>query len=147
MSSRRLPPVWLFAGMGVVVVALFSWLTYQNWTNDLALADRGVETTARVTDVGSKGRVRVEFTTADGRQVSTLVGQGDEADGTRAGDTIPIAYDPQNPTSEVRDTRVPENHRLAWFTTGITLFALVSVPIATWHLAREHRRRSGVLRP
>ncbi|MEU8243928.1 DUF3592 domain-containing protein [Actinoplanes missouriensis] len=140
--------MWLFAGMGVVVVAVFSWLTYQNWTNDLALSDQGVETTARVTDIGGKGRVHVEFTTADGRPVSTLVGQGDEADGTRVGDTIPIAYDPREPTSEVRDTRVPENHRTAWFTTGMTLFALVGIPIATWQLAREHRRRrSGALRP
>ncbi|WP_433830929.1 hypothetical protein ACQP2E_12160 [Actinoplanes sp. CA-015351] len=141
MGSRKLPPLWLYISLGVIVVGVFAWLTVRNFSNDFALRDRGVETTAQVTEVGGKGRVHVTFTTADGRTVDTLIGQGDSVGGTRAGDTVPIVYDPRNPAGEVRDTRVPENHRVAWFTLGATIFGAVGVPMASWKLAQAHRRR------
>ncbi|MEU4690304.1 DUF3592 domain-containing protein [Actinoplanes sp. NPDC023714] len=140
MGSRRLPPVWLFLSLGIVVTGVFAWTTFQIFRNDLALRDRGVETSAQVTDVGSKGRVTVVFTTADGRRVETLIGQGDAVQGTRVGETVPIVYDPSRPADEVRDTRVPENHGIAYFTLGATIFGAVGVPLAAWHLARTRRR-------
>ncbi|BBH68210.1 hypothetical protein ACTI_48950 [Actinoplanes sp. OR16] len=142
MASRTLPPVWLFLTLGVVVVGAFGWLTYDQFRNDSALSERGVETQAQVTDVGSKGRVTVVFTTADGRRVETLIGQGDTVDGTRAGETVPIVYDPSRPADEVRDSRVPENHHVAYISLAATVFGAVGIPLAAWHLAREHRRRA-----
>jgi hypothetical protein len=144
-TRQALPPVWLFVLLGAIVVPGFAFATFQVWSNDIALRDRGQDASAVVVRVGSgsRSRVHVEFTTQDGRRVETLVGQGDEAPGPRAqpGDEIPIRYDPQNPTSEVRDTRAPENHHLAYLLLGTTVFGAVGMPLAAWHLAREHRRR------
>ncbi|MEU4421030.1 DUF3592 domain-containing protein [Actinoplanes sp. NPDC024001] len=139
--TRFLPPTWLFAGLGVIVIGVLALITFQTWNNDVALRERGVETSARVTEVGSKGRVHVEYATDDGQRVESLVKQGAEADGTKVGDEIPIVYDPRDPAGDVRDTRVPATNRLTYFSLGMTVFALVAVPIASWRLAVEHRRR------
>lgn len=147
-GRRRLPPLGLFVGLGVVVVLGFAVATVQEWRNDFALRDRGVETSARVTAVseGKIDRVHVEFSTADGRRVEALVGQGDEAPGppVRQGDTVPIVYDPEQPTDDVRDVRAPLNHQTAYMLLGTTIFGVIGVPLASWHLAREHRRRRAV---
>ncbi|AVT39176.1 DUF3592 domain-containing protein [Plantactinospora sp. BB1] len=144
-GTVRRPPAKLFVAMGVVVVCGFAVATWQVWTNDNALRDRGRQVTARVTgvDLGKKSRVEVEFRTSDGRQVRSLVGQGDEAPGPRVqvGDEIPIVYDPRHPDHDVRDARAPENHRIAYMLLGTTLFGLVGVPLATLRLLREERRK------
>ena len=146
-TRQVLPPTWLFVTLGVFVVSGFAFATFQVWSNDLALRDRGRETVARVVEVGTckTSRVNVTFTTEDGRQVEALVGQGDEAPGDRVkvGEEIPIVYDPEHPTADVRDSRAPENHSTAYLLLGVTAFAAVTLPVAAWHLARERRRRKG----
>ncbi|MDG4821706.1 DUF3592 domain-containing protein [Asanoa sp. WMMD1127] len=147
MTGRRrpLPPLWLFVGGGAAVVVAFAVATFGVWRNDTALEERGVETSGRVVAVsdGKIKRVRVEFSTPDGRRVEALVGQGDEARDPRprVNDTVPIVYDPDNPTDDVRDSRVEPNHHMAYTLLGVTIFGAVGVPLAAWHLAREHRRR------
>ena len=140
-TKPTLPQVWLYVLFGAIVVPGFAFMTYQVWSNDVALRDRGQEASAVVTQAGK--RVHVEFTTRDGRRLEALVGQGDEAPGAPAqsGDEIPIVYDPQDPTADVRDARAPENHRVAYLLLGATVFGAVGMPLAAWHLAREHRRR------
>ncbi|MEV4536696.1 DUF3592 domain-containing protein [Asanoa sp. NPDC049518] len=144
-KRRRLPPLGLFIGLGAVVVLAFAVATFGVWRNDVALNERGVETSARVVAVsdGKNKRVRVEFGAADGRRVEALIGQGDVTSDPRprVGDTVPIVYDPQEPTADVRDSRVAPNHRSAYMLLGTTIFGVVGVPLASWHLAREHRRR------
>jgi hypothetical protein len=148
-GTRRLPPLGLFVGLGVVVVLGFAVATFSVWRNDIALSERGVETSARVAAVtdGKIDRVRVEFSTPDGRRIEALIGQGDEASDPRprVGDTVPIIYDPEKPTDDVRDVRVPPNHRSAYMLLGTTVFGAIGVPLASWHLAREHRRRAAGL--
>ncbi|MEK8109038.1 DUF3592 domain-containing protein [Micromonospora sp. M12] len=104
-------------------------------------ANAGVEAAAQVVKV-NKGRIHVEFDTADGRRVQTLVGQGDEPPGAApaVGDEIPIVYDPQDPDAEVADRRTPHNHRIAYLLAGVAGFAAVSVPLATVALVRANRR-------
>jgi hypothetical protein len=142
-SARRLPPVPLFIGIAIVALGGFAFATYQVWANDLALADRGQQTTARVTEVGRE-RITVAFRTADGREVETLVGQGDEAPGPlpAPGDELPIVYDPQRPTSEVRDTRAPENHKVGWLLLATTVAGTIGVCFATPALIRARRRQA-----
>lgn len=143
--ERRLPPVWLFVVLGAIVVPGFGFATCQVWSNDVALRDRGQGASAVVTTRSGKSRLHVEYTTRDGRRVGALVGQGDEAPGERArpGETIPIVYDPEHPTADVRDARSPENHRIAYLLLGVTVAAAVAVPLAARQLARAHRRRAG----
>ena len=132
-------------GLGVVVVVGFAVATLHVWRNDVALRDRGVETSARVVAVteGKIDRIHVEFSIPDGRRIEALIGQGDEAPGpwARVGDTVPIVYDPKRPTDDVRDARAPQNHRIPYTLLGTTVFGAIGVPLASWHLAREHRRR------
>jgi hypothetical protein len=129
-GSRRPLPAGLFAAMGAIVVAGFAVATYQTWSNDNALRDRGQQTTARVVNVSAGKNSRVE---------------GDEAPGPRAkvGDEIPIVYDPRDPTSDVRDARASDNHTVASLSLAATILAAVAVPIATWALIRAKRRESA----
>lgn len=140
--SRRRPPAPLYAAMGVVVILGFAFATWQVWRNDNALRDRGREAPAEVVAIsrGKSTRVVVAFTTAEGRRVESQIGQGDSVDGTRVGDQLTVVYDPEKPTDDVRDVRVPENHRTAYLTLGITILAAVGVPLATWGIVRADRR-------
>ncbi|WP_430498645.1 hypothetical protein ACQRWP_26745 [Micromonospora trifolii] len=140
LRTRR-PPAPLFAGLGLVVVIGFAIAAWTVWSNDKALQDRGVEATAQIVKV-NKGRIHVEFDTADGRRAQTLVGQGDEPPGAApaVGDEIPIVYDPQDPEAEVADRRAPQNHSTAYLLAGVAAFAAVSVPLATVALVRANRR-------
>lgn len=97
---------------------------------------------------GKNSRVHVEFRTADGRRVEAMIGQGDEAPGPRAevGDEVPIVYDPESPTDDVRDTRAPENHTIAYVTLGATIFGAIGVPLAIWFELRRRRRVAGTRR-
>ena len=144
-TTRSLPPVWLYVTLGVIVMLGFAFATFQVWTNDNALRDRGRLTSARVVKVstGKTSRVHVEFTTEQGRRVEALIGQGDEAPGARVrvGDEIPIVYDPQSPADGVRDARAPENHKFAYLLLGVTIVGAVALPFTSRGLHREHRRR------
>lgn len=144
MGHSRRPSPLLFAVLGTVVVLGFAFMTWRIWSNDLALQSRGQETTARVTEIttGKVERVHVVFTTRDGREVEALIGQGDEAPGPRVarGDEIPIVYDPQNPTTDVRDTRAPDNHTIGYLVLGTTTVGAVAVAFAVRALVRERRR-------
>jgi Protein of unknown function (DUF3592) len=146
MSGAR---IWIFAVLGVVVVTGFAVMAIKAWSNDNALHDRGQETTARVVEVstGKNSRVHVEFRTADGRQVQAMIGQGDEAPGARprVGDEVPIVYDPESPTDDVRDTRAAENHTVAYVLLGAAVFGAVGVPLAVWAQSRR-RRLTGARR-
>nr|WP_296073052.1 DUF3592 domain-containing protein [uncultured Actinoplanes sp.] len=137
--------MWLYVTLGVIVVLGFAVATFQVWTNDNALRDRGRRTSARVVEIGTgkKNRVHVEFTTEQGRRVEALVGQGDEAPGARVrvGDEIPVVYDTENPTDDVRDARAPQNHKVAYLLLGVTIAGAVALPFTSWGLHREHRRR------
>ncbi|MFB9237018.1 DUF3592 domain-containing protein [Plantactinospora siamensis] len=130
--------------MGVVVVIGFAIATYQIWSNDNALRDRGRQASATVIKVhsGKAGRTVVQFSTAEGRQLTALIGQGDGAPGwqPRVGDEVPIVYDPQKPTADVRDARAPENHHTAYFSLAVTIFGAIAVPIAAVALIRANRR-------
>ena len=145
-SRSRRPPAPLFAGLGLVVVLGFAYATWSVWTNDRALERRGETATARVVDVGDgrQRRIEVEFRTADGRQVRTLVGQDNEPPDPRprAGDEITVVYDPQRPESEVGDVRAPDQHRTAYLLAGATLFGAIGIPVATVALVRANRRAS-----
>jgi hypothetical protein len=144
MLTRKRPPTALFAVLGVVVVFGFAYATWTVWSNDRALETRGEKTNARVVEVGAgkARRIEVEFRAAAGRPVRALVGQGDEAPGPRpvVGDEIPIIYDPQAPESDVRDSRAPVNHQIAYLLAGATVFGAIGVPVATVALARANRR-------
>lgn len=144
ISTRKRPPAALFTAVGAVVVLGFGYAAWTVWSNDRALETRGERTNARVVEVGTgkRQRIGVEFRTADGRSVRTLVGQGDEAPGPPAavGDEIPIVYDPQAPESEVGDTRASPNHQTAYLLTGAAAFGAVGVPVATIALVRRNRR-------
>ncbi|SCG56702.1 hypothetical protein GA0074704_3297 [Micromonospora siamensis] len=74
------------------------------------------------------------------------VGQGDSAPDPRAkpGDELPIVYNPQHPTGDVRDSRTPENHRGVYLLPGVTMFGLVGGSLASRGLVRaERRERAG----
>jgi hypothetical protein len=45
---------------------------------------------------------------------------------------VPIAYDLESPTDDVRDSRAPENHTAAYLTLGATTFGAIGVPLAIW---------------
>jgi hypothetical protein len=141
---RWRPPPLLFGAVGLVVIAVFAVVTFQVWSNDDALRERGQQAPARVVSVHK--RVAVEFRTADGRQVRSQIGQGDEAPGPRAevGDELTIVYDPLHPEDDLRDARAPDNHKIAYLTLGITILAALAVPAATWAAVRARRReRTG----
>ncbi|MFF5173394.1 DUF3592 domain-containing protein [Micromonospora sp. NPDC000089] len=125
----------------MVVIVGFAIATWQTWSNDNALRDRGREAPARVVQV-NRGRAKVEFTTGDGRRVQARIGQGDAAPGPRpvVGDAVTIVYDPRRPTDDVRDVRAPENRQTAYVVLGATIAALIGVPLATWGLIRANRR-------
>ena len=138
----RRPPAWLFALMGIVVVGGFAFMTVRIWTNDNALAERGQQASARViaVDQGRAGRTRVEFTTAEGQRVQSLVGQGDEGPDLQLGNDVQVVYDPQEPTADVRDVRVEDNHTLAYLTLTATVLGAVAVPFALWRMRRDRAR-------
>lgn len=145
-GPRRIP-VWLFAVLGVVVVTGFGVMTFSVWRNDNALSERGEQAVARVVEVssGRNSRVHVEFRTGDGRQVRSMIGQGDEAPGPRAtvGEEIPIVYDPRAPTDDVRDARAPDNHTVAYLLLAVTVFGAIAVPSAIVFARRARRRAAG----
>jgi hypothetical protein len=144
MLTRKRPPAVLFAVMGAVVVFGFAYAAWKVWNNDRALETRGEQTTARVVEIGTgkHQRIEVEFRTADGRTVRTLIGQGDEPPGAPpvVGEEITIVYDPRAPESEVADTRAPQNHQTAYLLIGAAVFGAVGVPLATIALVRRNRR-------
>ncbi|MFG1921903.1 DUF3592 domain-containing protein [Cryptosporangium sp. NPDC048952] len=152
MGSRgKQPPLWIGVPLGVVVMLLFGYLAYQNWSNDHALKDRGKETTAEVVQVAASRKHKrdtVRFTTEDGRQVESLIGQGDSApDGElHVGDRIPIVYDPQNPSDDVSDARARENHSVAIFLLIPTVICALVVAFWSWKLFQQRRssRVAGV---
>ncbi|HEU5472940.1 MAG TPA: DUF3592 domain-containing protein [Actinophytocola sp.] len=142
-GSSRPSPV-LFAALGAVVISVLVVATWQVWSNDNALSERGQQASGRVVKVttGKNSRVHVEFRTADGRQVRSTIGQGDEAPGPRAkaGDLVAIIYDPLHPEDDLRDARAPENHKVASLLLGATVLAVVAIPAATWAGIRARRR-------
>jgi Protein of unknown function (DUF3592) len=132
----------LFALTGLVVVGGFAFMTVRIWTNDNTLAERGQQASAQVVavDQGRADRSRVEFTTADGRRVQALIGQGDEGPDLKVGDGVQVVYDPQEPTADVRDVRVEANHKLAYLMLGATILGAVGVPLALWRMRRAKAR-------
>ncbi|BCB83016.1 DUF3592 domain-containing protein [Phytohabitans suffuscus] len=135
----RRPQVPTFAVVGVVVVFAFGYMAWSLWERDRTLDTQGVETTARVVEVGR--RIQVEFQTADGRRVRTLVAPGGEVSGARpgVGEQIPIVYDPEDPEGQVRDVRAPEGNRTAYLLGGAACFGAVAVPVAL--LARRRKKK------
>ncbi|WP_433201672.1 hypothetical protein ACQP00_30945 [Dactylosporangium sp. CS-047395] len=127
-----------FALVGLAVVLGFGYLAWSDWSNDRALRERGAEADARVVAAGK--RTTVEFSTADGRRVRALIGQGGSPRDRRpaVGDEIRVVYDPRHPEADVRDTRVTPNHRIAYLMTATALVGAGAVAVA---VVAEARRR------
>ncbi|HEX8626966.1 MAG TPA: DUF3592 domain-containing protein [Catenuloplanes sp.] len=142
-SSRRLPPLWLFITMGIVVTGVFGYGAYREWRADSALQQRGQPAPARVVEI-TRGRhttAYVEFRTADGRQVRAAIDSGAPGPLPSVGDQVPIVYDPEQPASDVWDTRVPVEHRETSMFLGAMLFGAIGFPVAALALARARRRQ------
>lgn len=135
----RRPNVPTFAVVGVVVVFAFGYMAWSLWEKDRALDSRGVQATATVVEVGR--RIHVEFQTADGRRVRTLIGPGGEAPETRpaVGEKIQIVYDPEDPEGQVRDTRASETNQTAYLLAGAACVGAVAVPVAV--MARRRKKK------
>lgn len=145
MTLRRPPHPLLMLVMGVLVFAGFGFAIVRSWTNDDALRDRGRTAPAQVTEVstGKSRRITVQYRTADGTPARARIGQGDEGPTPwpTPGDTITIVYDPRNPSDDVRDARVPHNHRVDGLV--LTVFGLcgIGLPLAAWVTVRTQRRQ------
>ncbi|MEV0675150.1 DUF3592 domain-containing protein [Actinosynnema sp. NPDC050436] len=139
LVSKKRPPAWLFGLVGAVVIAGFAYATFTMWRNDVALSERGQQTSARVVDTGK--RDEVEFRTADGEQVHALIGQRLSGPQLAVGEQVEIVYDPADPTSDVDDVRARDDHSVTFLMFGVTLAAALSIPVVTWRLARSSSRR------
>ncbi|MEU4806254.1 DUF3592 domain-containing protein [Actinosynnema sp. NPDC023587] len=137
-TSRRRPSAWFFGLMGVAVIIGFAIGTYAVWSNDSALAERGRKATARVVDTHKNDEV--EFRTPDGTPVRAAIGPSITGPEVRVGEEIEIIYDPADPSSDVEDARAPDDRSFAYLLLGITVLAVVGVPLATLRLARTSGR-------
>jgi hypothetical protein len=149
--------VLLYALAGLAVTTVFAVMSYQAWHQDAVLSDRGQPASARVVTV--RKSVQVEFRTADGRLVKAFLGEGDEGPGPRpaVGDQIPIVYDPQDPTSDVRHAQVSPSHTGAKQYLLFALMAALGTVVGTvtvavtrvrdkyraWRSRRVEEQRSG----
>jgi hypothetical protein len=141
LDTRRPPYPLLFAVMGIVVGIGFAVATYQYWQRDQGLREHGRETTATVVEVSGKGKGRkvvVEFQ-ADGRQVRSKVEGRMEATG-RVGQTFPVRYDERRPGNGVYDARIGTQGRLVYFLGGLSLIALIGVPLIARFGVPQRRR-------
>lgn len=136
-GRRNAHPV-LFLVMGILVGTVFAVLTYRQWNTDRGLREHGRETTGTVvetTNPGKKGnKVFVEFDTADGERVRSMVTGVRKTTDVKVGDTFPIRYDRRRPAGDVYDARLDVQHRWAYLTGGASLLAYVvpTVVLVGW---------------
>ncbi|KAB2345185.1 DUF3592 domain-containing protein [Actinomadura rudentiformis] len=130
----RLGYAWQAAGVFAVAVVLGTWAAI-DLSNEIKLERNGVVVAARVLSVGYERKdvqVKVEFTTQDGSVARSVLDKnamgGDER--ARAGDTMNVRYDPENPRGSAAKSTRGFYYRYIWsFMLGSIAAGLVYVSL------------------
>lgn len=117
-------------GTSALLLAVGAFFAFYAWTlmaDDYWLSVRGIQTDATVVDylVGFKsgGEVKLTFHDRAGQVVEAVTDRVWQSPWPKAGDTIRILYDPEDPAGRLRDPRVGDNTVAAMLVSVMALGA------------------------
>lgn len=129
LRSRWRPGYWLRHPILSLVLCigfagLFGLMAGTGLHDTRRLHEHGVHTPATVVRVHALGRdsyVTVEFTAADGQQITADVYDFYWRPRPRSGDEVTVVYDPQSPDTILRDARIGDDYGLPIFSLALAV--------------------------